>query len=37
MEAGTAANSAEERKHRKYAALVEAHQSESLSQMQSKR
>ena len=30
MEAGTAANSAEERKRRKYAALVEAHQFEPI-------
>ena len=30
MEAGTAANSAEERKRRKYAALAEAHQFEPI-------
>ena len=30
MEAGTAANSAEERKRRKYAGLAEAHQFESI-------
>ena len=30
MEAGTAANSAEERKRRKYAALAEAHQFEPM-------
>ena len=37
MEAGIAANSAEERKRHKYAALAEAHQFVVLNQLQSKR